>query len=319
MTADFSISDMRLLLRVSNAFVLDVFAHARGRLDFTDALILTVLMQSKGAAVAGDPALQRAYATFGAPPPASVRRPISINAIAGSLGMPFETVRRHVRRLVESGACEVLPEGVRLTEAQLRSSPHRRALERTYEHTCAFYERLKRAGCLPPAAAQRFDAAPLRTGAPPLRIVARAVSQYLLRMMEVLLPGFPSAASGFVLLAVFRANTRDIPDDLRGEDAFTPEAFLSDTLRRPARISEVADPLGLAYETVRRHIAALVEAGRIRRVEGGYIVPVETLMHPQVIAAFSGNLGNLNRMMTMLAETGVLSMWDAAAERTAAE
>lgn len=318
MISDRSISGMRLMLRFANEFVLDVFGRARGGLDFTDALILTVLVQSKSAALAGDVALQHAYASFEAPPPSSLRRPISVNGMAASLGLPFETVRRRVRRLAERGICEILPDGVRLSDAHLRSVAHRRALERSYGLTRELYERLKRADCLPPTARQAPAHLALAAEPPPLRLVARTVAAYLLRTMERVLPNFESPAHGFVVMAIVRTNTRGIPDEMRGLDAMTPDAHIPDQLRRPARVSEVADLLGLPYETVRRHIAVLVADGRCRKAPGGIVVPIETLMRDNVLNAFGGNLANLNRMMGALAETGVLAMWEAESETAAA-
>lgn len=37
--------------------------------------------------------------------PDNMRRPISISAIARDLGFPYETTRRHVARLMDTGAC----------------------------------------------------------------------------------------------------------------------------------------------------------------------------------------------------------------------
>ncbi|HEY3800226.1 MAG TPA: hypothetical protein VGL58_17905 [Caulobacteraceae bacterium] len=48
----------------------------------------------------------------GAPPPDELRRPISVLALSRSLGMPFETTRRYVSRLVESGRAQRVKGGV---------------------------------------------------------------------------------------------------------------------------------------------------------------------------------------------------------------
>ncbi len=40
------------------------------------------------------------------PPPDDMRRPITISAIAESLGMPNETVRRYVKKLIADGLCQ---------------------------------------------------------------------------------------------------------------------------------------------------------------------------------------------------------------------
>ena len=39
-------------------------------------------------------------------------KPISISALSRSLNLPFETVRRHVMKLVDTGWCERVPNGI---------------------------------------------------------------------------------------------------------------------------------------------------------------------------------------------------------------
>ena len=94
-----SIQTLRFALRASAGFTLDLLKIYRGDRDLADALILAALIQSSSAPIAGDPGLQRRYGVFAAPAPATMRRAISMNAVAASLGLPFETVRRRVKRL----------------------------------------------------------------------------------------------------------------------------------------------------------------------------------------------------------------------------
>jgi len=314
------ISTLRFALRAANNFIIDGFRSYRSRGDFTDALILATLVQANTAPVSADPELQRKYATFESVPPDSLRRPISINAIASSLSLPFETVRRRIKRLIAGGVAEVTPEGIRLVGATLRTPHHRATLDSTFATVRGLYERLKVNGCLelmdlPPPNGPGWS-----PEAPPVRIVWRAASDYLLRMMEHLLPNFPSLSRGFIVLAVFRLNTLTLPDAERGGDGLTPDDFVPDSYRRPARASEVAAMLGLPHETVRRHLTALVEEERCARVGGGFIVPAATLARPNVINAWDANFRHLTRMFAELSECGVLALWDKAedAETTAA-
>jgi hypothetical protein len=145
---------------------------------------------------------------------------------------------------------------------------------------------------------------------PPVRIVWRAASDYVLRMMEHLLPNFHSLSRAFIVLAVVRSNTESLPDALRGGDGAEVEAFVPDTYRRPARASDVATLLGLPHETVRRHLAALVEEGRCVRVRDGVIVPASVLARQNVLNAWGANFRDLSRMFVELSDTGVLALWD---------
>ena len=314
MIPDAPISTLRLALRAANVFIIEMLTACRGERAFTDALILATLVQSNGAPIAGDVALQRRYGAFATPAPEGLRRPISVNAIAVSLGLPFETVRRRTKQLIAAGVCEVVSDGIRIPQAQLTSEAHRRALEAVYVLVRSLYQRLSRAGCIEQMGLPARGGPPWTDEAPPLRIVWRLASDYMLRMMEHLLPNFDSLSRAFILLAVVRANTDGMPDALRGADGAEVEAFPADGYRRPARASAVAALLGLPHETVRRNIAALVEDGHCLRVRDGVIVPATVLARPNVLNAWGSNFRDLSRMFAELSETGVLALWDSEPE-----
>jgi hypothetical protein len=262
------------------------------------------------ARIAGDLALQHQYATIDAPAPAPLRRPISVNAIANSLNLPFETVRRRVRRMIAIGLCDVTPEGLLLVDRVYASPEHRGELETVYELMRNLYIRLQAADCIallgtPPSA----DCYPT-SAAPPVRIVWRASCEYFLRMMELISPS-SSLTQAFILMAIVRANTAGFSDALRGGDTTEVESFVPDTIRRPVRMSELAVQLGLPHETTRRNLIPLLADGRVRRVGHGYIVPAEVLAQPRMAEVWTANFRNFGRMLGDLAHTGVLARWDA--------
>jgi DNA-binding Lrp family transcriptional regulator len=310
MSPDAPISTLRFALRAANAFIVDMLAVCRGGRDFTDALIMTTLVQCNSAPLAGDHELQIRYAAFESPPPISVLRPISINAIATSLGLPFETVRRRTKALIVEGVCEAVPEGIRFREEALVSPEQRRMVDQTYAMARTLYQRMRRAGCIDLMELPDRPVVSWGKETAPVRIVWRAAADYALRMMEHLLPNVPSLSQGFTLLAVFRANTDELPDAIRGGEGVEVEDFVPDSFRRPARASDVAAMLGMPHETVRRHLAALLEAGRCVRVRDGVVVPAAVLARRNVLGAWGANFRYLNRMFAELAELGVLALWD---------
>lgn len=308
------ISTLRFALRVANAFVVDMLIICRRDRDFTDALIMTTLVQSNSAPLAGDYELQRRHAAFDTPPPESAMRPISINAIATSLGLPFETVRRRTKRLIADGVCETLPEGIRFRRETLRSPEQRQMIDDTYAKVRDLYRRMKRAGCLELMELPDRRVAGWSDAPPPVRIVWRAAADYALRMMEHVLPNVAGLSRAFILLAVFRMNTDDLPDGIRGGEGVEVEDFVPDSFRKPARASDVAAMLGLPHETVRRHLSALLEDGRCVRIRDGVVVPAAVLARPNVLNAWGANFRYLTRMFAELAEMGVLALWDAELE-----
>jgi DNA-binding Lrp family transcriptional regulator len=62
------------------------------------------------------------YAGVDETPPDEVRKPISVNRLAETLGMPFETARGKVRRLTEAGLC-IRVEGGLIVPAAVLDSP----------------------------------------------------------------------------------------------------------------------------------------------------------------------------------------------------
>jgi DNA-binding Lrp family transcriptional regulator len=313
MTPVAPIPTLRFALRAAAGFAVDLLKIYRADRSFADAMILAALIQSNSAPLAGDQDLQREYAVFATPVPAALRRAISVNAIAASLGLPFETVRRRTKRLIADGLCEATPQGVRFSDEVLISAAHERALGAAYETARALYVRLCEVDCvqfmeLP----QNGDA--LMGCEPPVRIVWRASADYFLRIMELLLPSFDSLTRAFIVLEVARANTEGRFNSALGQESLETE--IPDTYRTPVRGSEVASRLGLPPETVRRHLAAVVEDGRCRRLHDGYIVPAAVLDGPNALGALSANFRNLGRMFAELAEIGVLARWDA--EQTSA-
>ena len=62
------------------------------------------------------------------PPPDEARRPVSVLALSQSLGLPYETTRRHVEKLVKSGYCVRVHKGVIVPAASMDTEAHREML-----------------------------------------------------------------------------------------------------------------------------------------------------------------------------------------------
>src|SRR5665213_1096449 len=106
------IADARITNRLAMAYLLDAIAVFRGGEHLLDALLTSAISQANVAPITRQADLQVTYAAPEAPPPDDMRRPVSINALATSLGLPFETVRRRVRGLLDRGTCESVGGGV---------------------------------------------------------------------------------------------------------------------------------------------------------------------------------------------------------------
>jgi hypothetical protein len=79
-------------------------------------------------------------------PPDSARRPISVLALSQSLGLPFETTRRHVNKLIASGRCRRVTGGVIVPAEVLASMTATEAGEKNLEYVYHFLRGLRRVG-----------------------------------------------------------------------------------------------------------------------------------------------------------------------------
>jgi DeoR/GlpR family transcriptional regulator of sugar metabolism len=301
------IADARLTNRLAMAYLLDAIAVFRGEEHLLDALLISAISQANVAPITRQADLQVAYAAPEAPPPDDMRRPVSINALATSLGLPFETVRRRVRGLLAREVCLSADGGVIVPTSVVTSPDYYRSTFAGYERLRALYyvlrdlELLKE---LPPPTVE------LDAGVTPLRTVARVANDYALRVIDTTMRAMGDLLTGLILMEVLRCNTEHLPRDERGGEGFGADDFVADELRRPVSITGVAARLGLPIETVRRHAAELFDRGLCVRVKGGLLVPSPALARPAMVAFSSENFVNLHRMFAGLSQLGVLAAWD---------
>ena len=79
-------------------------------------------------------------------PADDLRRPISVMALAQSLGLPYETTRRYVGRLIEGGLCERVARGLIVPERALQQERTKTTTQRSFQDVRRFVASLRRAG-----------------------------------------------------------------------------------------------------------------------------------------------------------------------------
>jgi DNA-binding Lrp family transcriptional regulator len=297
----------RLTTRASVALLLDLVKIGRVGRTLNDGAISLSIIQANVGPITNSPELQRAYATLDRPPPDELRRPVSVNAIANALRLPYETVRRRVAYLASQGVCEITPRGVVAPTAVLATPAHRALLE--YNSSCleAFYGRLRDIGFLGPPVpnVERFPA-----DDPPLRAIARVSSDYVLRLLEYLTRRIGDLVQCLIFLEVLRTNTEGVTDAERGIDHQGDLGYLANERRKPISISALSARLDMPTETVRRHVSQMVEAGRLERGPAGLIVPSAQLTTPEISDVLRDNAMFVTRMFASLAPLGVLIDWE---------
>jgi hypothetical protein len=309
--ADDAIGRLRVTSRLTAAFLLDFIALARGEAHVLDALLASAIIQANVAEISRHADLAVEYAESDALPTDEMRRPVSMNAVASSLNLPFETVRRRVSAMAQEGFCQFVDGGVIVPTAVLAQPQYYIAAYKGYERLRAFYYQLRDLGLLPDLPPATVD---LAAGTFPIRAASRLVGSYVLRIVEAM--GMAGAIvegnliDALVLMEVFRSNVEHLSHVQRGGEGFDPTDMVSDGQRIPVSISTVARRLGLPHETVRRRASDLVKRGVCARTRGGLIIPARTLAHPALRQQLGGNAANLQRLFSALARLGVMQVWD---------
>lgn len=90
------------------------------------------------------------YAELDDPPPDAERRPISALALSRELGIPAETVRRHVRRLEHDGFCVAVREGMVVPNAVLMREDFQTAIAQCAADLRWLLAQMARVGVLQP-------------------------------------------------------------------------------------------------------------------------------------------------------------------------
>jgi len=297
----------RLRQLLSMAFVLDVVSLTRGDGHLLDILLLTSIVQANVTVIFRQADMNLAYAALASAPPDELRRPVSVNALASSLRLPFETVRRRVRNLVARDFCRLVEGGVIVPQSALTTPAYLTNAFAAYERLRTLYYELRDRGLIaglpPPTGAFGENQAPVRA-------VARLTSDYVLRVIDELMTLAGGLINGIVLLGVFRGNIEHLGPDAAERQAVAPDEALPDGVRRPVRLSTVARRVGLPAETARRHVADLARRGLVTKLPDGLMAPGEALGSAPVIAFATSNQANLQRLLAGLSQLGVLELWD---------
>ena len=291
------------ITRASLDFIRDIVQITRGGDDLIDALIFTAALDANMTPVNRDADLQVIYGGAEVSAPDNMRRPVSMNAVAQSLRLPFETVRRRFLGLSRAGLCVVTPQGVVVPRGAVTSSAYVAKQRARYERIRDFYLSLRAVGALPLGEAVQEPPTPAE---PLVRAANRALSEYTLRACHDLLGLTGEVMSSLVLLELVLANTRPLRTPELADWSRAPERF-----GRPVRIATLAGPLRVSGETVRRHLNRLETLGFCSRTAGGMVATAPASAWPQLARLVEINQANVQRLCARLRQLGILVDWEA--------
>jgi len=230
--------------------------------------------------------------------PNELRRPITVSALAASTGLPPETTRRVVQRLIQSGVCVRVEGGVIFPTETDRRPVITRAVTANVGYVRRFVRDLQGAGFvtdIPPWLRQTEDAVSDTFRA---RVLARLSAEYLLRALRLMIETYGNLCDGILAHTIVTANMAHL-DRRAGAGRFYAgvDQAPPDEVRRPISIARLAESLELPFETTRRHVLRLMDAGICVRVEGGLIVPQSVLERPEVARSALANVGNVRKFV----------------------
>lgn len=286
------------LARASAEFVIDITQISRAGGDLLEPLLITAILEANQAPINQDLALQLTYGHLEDSAPDELRRPVSVHAVAESLRLPFETVRRRIGALARKGLCVITPRGVYVPQAAVTSQAYNAIQLGRYERLMAFHDTACRLGAVAgPEAAPTPPA-----GQAPIRAANRAIAEYVLRVSDRLMGLTGGVIQGVIYLELARANLEHLDDEQLAQPGLA-------TRLAPIRALPLAQRLGLPRETTRRHLFALQDRGFCRRSRLGLSPTAPEAAWPQVEALLSENLANVQRLFARLDQLGVRAHW----------
>lgn len=282
---------------LSKDLLLDLALLARRDLDPVDNLIRLCVSQANVRWVGARADTQRQYACVERNPADDDRTPIRAAAVARTLGLPFETVRRRTARLCEVGDLRTTPRGLVVPASDFDAGTHLEVLALVETALRRAFEGLDRGGFFEPEDLPSLEVLPPTR---PLRAAGRLAGDFYLRMLTPLRACAGDPVDAVMLLCLLR---RWSPG---------PEAAL--TIReRSIRAADISHMLWMSPETARRRLQRMVADGLCQRSPWGYLVSslfVEDTLAPRLAkpAAVS-----LRRLFWQLATLGLVTEWKARA------
>lgn len=281
--------------------------------DLAPAVVWAAVVERSAAKLRRSPAKWAAYVQSGAILPDDQRPPVSVYSLSRLLDMPYETTRRHVMRLIASGRLVKAPRGV-IAPAAYMNSPRVRAasaeLQTRLRRCLVGLEKLGVIRLGPGALEMLADGD--RSQSDPF--VDEARRKFSRIAVHFTVEGFKllsqsaggNLLGGLLFAAIVQANVSQISANpalsrrYGGFDLPPP-----DELRRPVSVYSLAQSLRLPYETARRNILLLMEAGLVRRERKGVMAPSAVLLSPAILGQAPLAFDLFRKLIEALAEAGL--------------
>lgn len=266
----------------------------------TDMTILAITRANVRQVTASPESIAHPHDGVPGVPADALRIPVSVYAVAKDLGLPYENIRRRVKKLLDSGVCVAVEGGVVVPGATVVRQSNLKLIAETQIATEKFVAEAGRFGI---SAAEHYQ--PPTLGLP--RQVIRLAMNYFLdatchsaKVMDL------DVLAILVLRAINMANVSHVTHDPSLAVAYAGlDVTLPDWQRRPVSIYSIGRFLLLPYETARRTVARLESRGLVRKSASGLTVPLEVVNRPEVVAGIVHLVGLTEAFLADLARAGI--------------
>lgn len=245
--------------------------------------------------------------------PEDPRRPVSAYRLARNLHLPYETCRRYANQLVQAGWCERLERGFIAVTKGPGERTVAAAVPLVWNAVGDYVRALQVAGLDLPegGGGSSFNVQPR---------VAVEASLHFLNLLRVGCEIFSLDAMDVLLIyAVLNANTAHVTERLQAVRlAADTGAPIPDSQRRPVSAYRLAQEMRAPYETVRRHVRRLVEAGHlVDAADGGVYAPARAYDRPEIRQGITTIVAEVKRFLTALSVITPLPLSELASDQAA--
>ena len=266
----------------------------------TDMTILAITRANVRKITASAEPLAYTYEGVAGVPADALRIPVSVYAVARDLGLPYETIRRRVKKLLDAGVCIAVDGGVVVPGATVVRPSNLDLIAQTRIATEAFVAEAGRFGV---TAAQHYRPP---TADQPKQIIRLAMNYFLdatchsAKVMDL------DVIAVLVLRAINMANVSHITHDPARAIAYAGlDVALPDGERQAVSVYSIGKFLVLPYETARRTVLRLEQRGLVRKGRGGLTVPLEVVNRPEVVVGILHLVALTETFLADLARVGV--------------
>jgi hypothetical protein len=139
---------IRAAVRLSDEYVLRALRLINDLAggELLTAIIFRAIIAGNIGYLDGNAAEAAPYSDLETLPPDHMRRPVSVLSVADSLGLPYETTRRHVSKLIKSGRCRREGRGVIAPTAALVGAASEAAMLANLVNLRRLFRGLNKAG-----------------------------------------------------------------------------------------------------------------------------------------------------------------------------